>query len=95
MTDEKEPGSDTGVQPTGDPQDQQERGRREERGRRRARPQRVFDSSVPSPCIAVCQVDPASNLCIGCRRHVDEIRDWPIMTAEQKLAVLAALAARR
>jgi predicted Fe-S protein YdhL (DUF1289 family) len=55
----------------------------------------VFDSSVPSPCIAVCQVDPASNLCIGCRRHVDEIRDWPIMTAEQKLAVLAALAARR
>ena len=90
MTDEKEPGSDAGAPPTGDPQDQQQ-----ERARRRARPQRVFDSSVPSPCIAVCQVDPASNLCIGCRRHVDEIRDWPIMTAEQKLAVLAALAARR
>jgi predicted Fe-S protein YdhL (DUF1289 family) len=95
VIDEKEPGSDAGTEPTGDPQDQQERGRREERVRRRARPQRVFDSSVPSPCIAVCQVDPASNLCIGCRRHVDEIRDWPIMTAEQKLAVLAALAARR
>jgi predicted Fe-S protein YdhL (DUF1289 family) len=63
--------------------------------RRRARPQRVFDTSVPSPCIAVCQVDPGSDLCIGCRRHIDEIRDWPIMTAEQKLAVLAALAARR
>jgi len=89
VTDEKEPGSDAGAQPTGGPQDQQER------GRRRARPQRVFDSSVPSPCIAVCQVDPASNLCIGCRRHVDEIRDWPIMSAEQKLAVLAALGARR
>src|SRR3546814_11547656 len=65
--------------------------RPDERARRRARPQRVFDTSVPSPCIAVCQVDPASNLCIGCRRHVDEIREWPIMTAEQKLAVLAAL----
>src|SRR3546814_3108544 len=53
--------------------------RPDERARRRARPQRVFDTSVPSPCIAVCQVDPASNLCIGCRRHVDEIREWPIM----------------
>lgn len=63
--------------------------------RRRARPQRVFDTSVPSPCIAVCQVDPRSDLCIGCRRHIDEIRDWPIMTAEQKRAVLAALPARR
>lgn len=69
--------------------------RRAGRERRRARPQRVFDTSVPSPCIAVCQVDPVSNLCIGCRRHIDEIRDWPIMTAEQKRAVLAALPARR
>ncbi|HMA13742.1 MAG TPA: DUF1289 domain-containing protein [Kiloniellaceae bacterium] len=70
-------------------------GRRPERARRRARPQRVFDTSVPSPCIAVCQVDPASNLCIGCRRHVDEIRNWPIMTAGEKLSVLAALPGRR
>jgi len=66
-----------------------------QRLRRRARPQRVFDTSVPSPCIAVCQVDPRSDLCIGCRRHIDEIRDWPIMTAEQKRAILAALPARR
>lgn len=69
--------------------------RHPERVRRRTRPQRVFDSSVPSPCIAVCQVDPASNLCIGCRRHIDEIRNWPVMTAEQKRAVLAALSGRR
>jgi len=65
------------------------------RERRRARPQRSFDTSVPSPCIAVCQVDPRSDLCIGCRRHIDEIREWPIMTAEQKRAVLAALPGRR
>ena len=65
------------------------------RARRRARPARVFDTSVPSPCIAVCQVDPKTDLCLGCRRHIDEIRDWPIMTAEQKRAVLAALPERR
>lgn len=69
--------------------------RRTGRERRRARPQRVFDTTVPSPCIAVCQVDPKSDLCIGCRRHIDEIRNWPIMTAEEKRAVLAALPARR
>ena len=64
------------------------------RVRRRNRPRRVFDTSVPSPCIAVCQVDPRTDLCLGCRRHVDEIRNWPIMTAEQKRAVLAEIAKR-
>lgn len=82
MSDEKDRGSGAGDPLTG-------------RLRRRPRPGRVFDTSVPSPCIAVCQVDPATDLCIGCRRHIDEIRDWPIMTAEQKRAVLAALPERR
>lgn len=89
MTDEKDAETGAATQPPAGAE------RQDERLRRRVRPRRVFDTSVPSPCIAVCQVDPASNLCIGCRRHIDEIRDWPIMTAEQKLAVLAALPARR
>ena len=66
--------------------------RRERRRRRRAA--RVFDSSVPSPCISVCQVDEASGLCIGCRRSLDEIRDWPILTAEEKRDLLARLERR-
>lgn len=62
-------------------------GRRPRRRERRRRAQaQSFDSSVPSPCIAVCQLDSATDLCLGCRRHVDEIRDWPIMTAEEKRA---------
>ena len=61
---------------------------------RRSRPRRVFDTSVPSPCIAVCQIDPRTDLCIGCRRHLDEIRNWPVLTAEQKRAVLAQLPKR-
>lgn len=64
-------------------------------GRRRNRPRRTFDTSVPSPCIAVCQLDPKTDLCIGCSRNVDEIRNWPILTAEQKRAILAALPGRR
>lgn len=66
--------------------------RRERRRRRRAA--RVFDSSVPSPCISVCQIDDATGQCIGCRRTIDEIRDWMILTAEEKRALLARLAER-
>lgn len=73
---------------------------REERGRdrRRRRPEArrpVFDTSVPSPCISVCQIDEATDLCLGCARTLDEIRDWPIMSADEKRAALARIAARR
>ncbi len=67
---------------------------RRERRRRRAR-RALQDTSVPSPCIAVCQLDGANDLCIGCFRHVDEIRDWPILTAAEKQAVLDRCADRR
>ena len=68
-----------------------------ERKRRRGRAarRRVFDTSVPSPCISVCQVDDATGQCIGCYRTIDEIRDWPIMTAEEKTDVLGRIAARK
>ncbi len=69
-------------------------GRRSERRRRRPR-DRVFDNSVPSPCISVCQIDNAKGWCIGCYRTLDEIRDWPILSADQKREVLGRLAARK
>lgn len=73
--------------------DQARQARRAER-RRRARA-REFDTSIPSPCIAVCQLDSKTDLCIGCQRHVDEIRDWPVMTAEEKRATLARIEGRK
>ena len=68
-----------------------------ERRRTRRRPRRVLelDTSVPSPCISVCQIDNASGCCIGCFRSIDEIREWPILTAEQKHAALARVAERK
>ena len=65
------------------------------RARRRARARAQLDTSVPSPCITVCQIDPKDDTCIGCRRHIDEIRDWPILSAEEKRAVLALLPGRK
>ena len=64
------------------------------RARRRARARRVLDTSVPSPCVSICQTDPRDDTCIGCARHIDEIRDWPILTAEEKRSILAQLPAR-
>jgi predicted Fe-S protein YdhL (DUF1289 family) len=70
--------------------------RRARRAERRRRIQaREFDDSVPSPCIAVCQLDSRTDLCIGCQRSVDEIREWPIMTAEEKRATLARIEERK
>jgi len=74
------------------PRDEARAQRRAER-RRRMR-DAVFDTSVASPCIAVCQMDADNRYCIGCRRSVDEIRDWMIMTAAEKQAVLAKLDGR-
>ncbi|MDP6969644.1 MAG: DUF1289 domain-containing protein [Gammaproteobacteria bacterium] len=61
---------------------------------RRSRP-RQFDTSIPSPCVSLCQFYADQPVCIGCGRHQDEIRDWPVMTAEQKLAVLEQVAQRK
>lgn len=65
------------------------------RAPRRQRARAQLDTSVPSPCITVCQIDPKDDICIGCRRSIDEIRDWPILSAEEKRAVLALLPGRR
>lgn len=65
------------------------------RPRRRNRARRVIDHSVPSPCIAVCTIDDATGQCLGCRRTIDEIREWPILSREEKLAVLDLLTERR
>jgi predicted Fe-S protein YdhL (DUF1289 family) len=57
-------------------------------------PARAGDE-VPSPCISVCRIMPASGLCAGCFRTLDEIAAWSVLDAAGKRAVLAALAARR
>ncbi len=71
-----------------------DRQRRRERRRARVREAR-FDTTIPSPCISVCQFDDATDCCIGCFRSIDEIRDWPIMTAEEKTATLERSAGRK
>jgi predicted Fe-S protein YdhL (DUF1289 family) len=42
---------------------------------------------VPSPCISVCRMDPASELCEGCWRTLDEIAAWGGMGEQDKREV--------
>lgn len=62
--------------------------------RRRIKTRPTPDNTVPSPCIGVCAYD-GGDVCRGCYRTPDEIREWIIMGREEKLAVLALLADRR
>lgn len=48
---------------------------------------------VPSPCVAVCRIDPATNLCEGCARSIDEISDWLILDPLERLSVWARICA--
>lgn len=49
----------------------------------------------PSPCIAVCVLDPASGYCRGCFRTIAEITAWVTMPAAEKRRVLDTLDRRR
>jgi predicted Fe-S protein YdhL (DUF1289 family) len=51
--------------------------------------------SPPSPCINVCRIDAAGDLCVGCLRTLDEIVAWADAGAEEKRAILARVAQRR
>ena len=50
---------------------------------------------IPSPCINVCQIDPQTGVCRGCRRTLQEISEWLEMTPEEKLATLRLVAERK
>jgi len=58
------------------------------------RPEPPDSAWVPSPCIRVCMIDPATGLCRGCRRTLEEISSWSALPAEEKRALLEALRAR-
>ena len=50
---------------------------------------------VPSPCINVCRMSPATGLCEGCLRTIDEIAAWATLSDDAKNAVWDAIDQRR
>lgn len=47
--------------------------------------------SISSPCIKVCVMDPASGICVGCGRTLDEIARWSSMTDAERAEIMSAL----
>jgi len=50
--------------------------------------------STETPCIAVCMMDPRTNLCFGCGRTLAEIARWHRMDGAERQAVMATLPQR-
>jgi uncharacterized protein len=50
--------------------------------------------SIETPCIAVCMIDPRTNLCFGCGRTLPEIARWHRMESAERLSLMAELPAR-
>lgn len=48
---------------------------------------------VPSPCIDVCRLD-AHGLCVGCRRTLSEISEWPRASEARRREILRELGLR-
>jgi uncharacterized protein len=65
------------------------------RKRRRSRERFVSDTTVASPCLKICQVRKGDEICVGCLRSMDEIRDWIILSREERLEVLNFVAERK
>jgi uncharacterized protein len=45
------------------------------------------EADVPSPCVSVCRVDPATQWCDGCFRTLEEIAAWSRMDDDRKREV--------
>ncbi|MFT0859489.1 DUF1289 domain-containing protein [Ancylobacter sp. G4_0304] len=50
--------------------------------------------TISTPCIAVCTLDRAGRLCLGCGRTTEEIGAWATLDEPRRRAIMAELPAR-
>jgi predicted Fe-S protein YdhL (DUF1289 family) len=50
---------------------------------------------IESPCVNICVIHPASRLCTGCYRSIDEIGSWSRLSSEQRQSVMNDLPNRK
>jgi uncharacterized protein len=53
----------------------------------------LIDTTVPSPCVDICRLD-AQGLCVGCRRTLGEIAEWPRADEARRREILRDLKLR-
>ena len=52
-------------------------------------------SSIASPCIGICSLNPETGFCVGCWRVGSEIAAWSSANAESRMEILAQARKRR
>ena len=50
--------------------------------------------AVPSPCISLCRLD-EQKVCLGCFRHVEDIREWRSADDARRRVICAEAEQRR
>ena len=45
--------------------------------------------TVPSPCLDLCKHDRKADMCVGCFRMTEEIRQWKKMTDHKRRSILS------
>jgi predicted Fe-S protein YdhL (DUF1289 family) len=53
----------------------------------------LIHDAVPSPCVNICRLD-GRGLCVGCRRSLDEIAEWPRASEARRREILRELPLR-
>ena len=56
---------------------------------RRGQRNRIQWENIESPCVKICKLE--NEVCIGCGRTQDEIREWVIMTNSQREEIMERL----
>ncbi len=46
-----------------------------------------YASTPDAPCIAICSTSQGDDICKGCGRSSDEVRDWPVLSPAEKRVV--------
>ena len=58
-------------------------------------PQPYAARRVMSPCKSICIMDAKSNLCLGCKRTIDEIGRWQMMEESERQKIASELKVRK
>jgi len=48
-----------------------------------------------SPCVKLCAIDPATRLCSGCGRTLNEIGRWSTLSDSERAEIMRELPGRR
>lgn len=50
---------------------------------------------IRSPCVKVCKLDNKTKMCIACKRTIEEIMQWSVLSDNDKSKILIDLKNRK